>query len=206
MFLSLSFPPRLLKFIHIEETCVSGKYAYAHSTVLQLRLLKRNLFSNYRIVKALEVHIISCCDVIFRLKACSKLSNSFLLRCHWSSLDASVHAWGEGGPEAQAILMQENGAEQDLNPKILQSLPSFAPASVACGFFGTATTMNLYPPATSAVPLISSTPASSAAASSTDHTSVRERVLRGLIWGYLLMLDVPVAQNVKVADSQTCPL
>lgn len=99
--------------------------------------------------------------------------------------------------------------------------PSKAPKLCAnsCGFFATATTMNLCskchddfilkqehakmalsiccvcyerflsvdttsnaviavavdPPATSAVPLISSIPALSAAASSTDHTSVRER-------------------------------
>lgn len=43
-----------------------------------MQLLKRNLCSNYQIVKALRVHIISCCDVIFRLKARSKLSHSFL--------------------------------------------------------------------------------------------------------------------------------
>jgi hypothetical protein len=32
--------------------------------------------------------------------------------------------------KVKAILMQENGAEQDLNPKVLQRLPSFAPIAV----------------------------------------------------------------------------
>jgi len=121
--------------------------------------------------------------------------------------------------KVKAILMQENGAEQDLNPKVLQRLPSLAPIavgsleqqqqwtyvptskchddfilkqehakmalSICCvcyeRFLSVDTTSNAViavavdPPATSAVPLISSTPALSAAASSTDHTNVRER-------------------------------